>query len=91
MTAHELKTDPKPFSEVFDGRKTFDIRRDDRGFEVGDMLILRETILTGEEMKSGRELEYTGRISARTVTHIMRGPVYGLADGWVIMSISVAK
>lgn len=84
---HELKTDPAVFAAVLDGTKTYEIRKDDRGFGVGDCLVLRETASTGAEMASGASLEYTGRTITAAVTHLLRGPVYGLQDGWVILSL----
>ena len=39
---HELKTWTEYFLPVADGRKTFELRKDDRGFRVGDILRLRE-------------------------------------------------
>jgi Domain of unknown function (DUF3850) len=89
MSTHELKTDPEVFEEVFLGHKSFEIRKNDRDFQVGDMLILRETQFTGEQMRNdGRALIYTKRDLATRVTYILRGPIYGLAEGWVIMAIA---
>lgn len=85
---HELKTDPTAFQAVADGKKTYEIRKNDRGFQTGDELWLNETKYTGAEMKNGKPLEYTDRIMAVKVTHILHGPSYGLKDGWVIMSIT---
>lgn len=39
---HTLKTWPIPFEAVWQGVKTFEVRRDDRGFAVGDRLRLIE-------------------------------------------------
>ena len=39
---HELKIYKKYFNAILDGRKKFEIRRNDRGFQVGDNVILRE-------------------------------------------------
>ncbi|QOY96635.1 DUF3850 domain-containing protein [Massilia sp. UMI-21] len=83
---HELKTDPAVFAAVLAGAKTHEIRFDDRGFAVGDTLLLRETTHTGAEIKAGAPLEYTGRTTTRTVSHIQTG--YGLADGWCILSFA---
>ena len=40
--AHELKTYPKYFQETIEGNKPFEIRKNDRNFQVGDVLILKE-------------------------------------------------
>lgn len=39
---HELKTYPKYFQETIEGNKPFEIRKNDRDFQVGDVLILKE-------------------------------------------------
>lgn len=83
---HELKTDPEVFEALHQGNKTFEIRFDDRGYRVGDRLLLKETRHSGEEMKQGKPLVYTGRMMGFAVSYILRGPIYGLKEGWVIMS-----
>ena len=49
---HRLKIMPEFFRAVTDGRKTFELRKDDRGFSVGDHLVLAEW--DGEDF-TGRE------------------------------------
>jgi hypothetical protein len=88
---HELKTDADLFRGVITGAKGYEIRFDDRNFCENDVLVLRETVYTGEEMKSGKPLEYTGRVQIRVISHILRGPVYGLKEGWVILSFALRK
>ena len=39
---HLLKTWPVPFWDVVSGAKTFEVRRNDRDFKVGDYLMLKE-------------------------------------------------
>lgn len=39
---HNLKTWPQFFKEVQNGNKQFEVRKNDRHFEVGDTLILEE-------------------------------------------------
>jgi len=41
---HELKTWPDPFVALRCGRKTFEFRRDDRGFDPGNVLVLKEWV-----------------------------------------------
>jgi len=38
MQIHDLKIDPQPFADLVSGAKTCEIRNDDRGFEVDDMV-----------------------------------------------------
>lgn len=42
MTTHELKILPEYYRAVIERRKAFEIRRNDRNFQVGDELHLRE-------------------------------------------------
>jgi hypothetical protein len=88
MSTHELKTDSEVFRAVLDGTKTYEIRKNDRGFAVGDMLVLRETLHTGRDMAMGSPLVYTGREVVRRVSHMLTGPIYGLAAGWSILSLT---
>lgn len=39
---HELKCWPQYFCRVADGSKTFECRVNDRGFQPGDIIVLRE-------------------------------------------------
>lgn len=39
---HELKIWPQYFCRVEDGSKTFEVRKNDRGFQLGDTVILKE-------------------------------------------------
>jgi hypothetical protein len=86
---HELKTDPEVFQAAWEGRKTFEIRLNDRDFQVGDSLYLLETQHTGEEMRAGAPLIYTGRTQMKVVSHVLTG--YGLAPGWCCLSFEIPK
>lgn len=83
---HRLKTDPIVFDAVARGLKTFELRKDDRDFQVGDTLLLMETQYSHLEMQNGAPLVLTGNVAGRDVKYILRGPIYGLAAGWVIMA-----
>lgn len=83
---HELKCDPEVFDAVASGIKTHEIRFDDRGYKVGDGLRLLKTAYTGDEMRRGAPLVYTGAECRRVVSHVLKG--YGLAEGWVILSFA---
>ncbi len=91
MTEHELKTWPEYFAAVWDGRKTFELRRDDgRGFAVGDVLWLREWRPTDQE--------YTDRHVRARVTYVLRGTagggdvaMAGLLPSTVVMAMEVVE
>lgn len=75
---HHLKILPNYFEAVWSGDKRAELRKDDRGYEVGDVLHLHEW--DGEK--------YTGNAITVTVTHILRRcSTYGLMDGYCILSI----
>lgn len=76
--SHELKVLPEYFTAVKDGRKKFELRKDDRGFEVGDLLLLREW----------NGIEYSGRYVNCRVTYVLKG-FPGLDTNYVILSISL--
>lgn len=86
-TLHKLKTDPKVFQKSFDGVKHWEIRKDDRGFETGDKVVLLETTRSGEDINDGASLEFTGRKVSGSISYILRGPTYGLENGWCIFSL----
>lgn len=88
---HELKTDSPVFRAVFAGHKTYEIRYNDRDYHRWDILILKETESTRDEMKEGKPLVYTGNVVEVVVTHVLRGPIYGLEERWVILSIRILK
>jgi hypothetical protein len=88
-STHELKTDSEVFNRVWDQVKLYEIRKNDRNFLVDDILILKETKHTGEEMSYGAPLIYTERKIYAKVLDILNGPKYGLGEGWCIMSIRI--
>lgn len=69
---HELKTWPEYFQEVKSGKKTFEIRKNDRDFKVGDILVLKEWKCKGHNQVMPNELvgEYTGDELRMRVTYI---------------------
>ena len=84
---HTLKTDPAVFDRSAMGRKPWEIRLNDRDFQVGDTVTLQETKHSGAEMRNGAPLDFTGTELNGQITYVLRGPKYGLADGWCIFSV----
>ncbi|WP_292948992.1 MULTISPECIES: DUF3850 domain-containing protein [unclassified Neptuniibacter] len=82
---HDLKTDPEVFQLSKDGLKDWEIRFNDRDFKVGDVIQLRKTKFSGNEMSKGLPLVYTKDVLVREITAVVSG--YGLQEGWVILSV----
>jgi hypothetical protein len=57
VSEHRLKCWPEPFAALRDGSKAFEFRRDDRGFAVGDLLVLREWRPQRERLAGGTPYE----------------------------------
>ena len=86
MTTHTLKCWPAPFQALIDGIKTFEYRVNDRDYEVGDYLLLREW---NPEAAEGTD-PYTGREINVLVTYMLRGGKFGLPKKYVVMSVKLS-
>lgn len=95
MTIHKLKIWPQFYEAVADGHKPFEVRKDDRGYKVGDLLELHEfdPHVVNPEKRLGQLGHtgpgvYTGRSLTRYVSYIMRGGQHGIAEGFVVLGLS---
>lgn len=84
MKIHDLKVWPDFFDALADGRKPFEVRKNDRDYAVGDTLHLRE-------YAPGPDL-YTGREVVRFVTYMISGDdplgyAFGVQPGFVVLGI----
>ncbi len=71
----QIKIKPEYYKAVLSGLKTFEIRKDDRNYQVGDTVCLNE-------WDGG---DYTGRYTKVTITYVLRDvPEYGLMPGYCI-------
>ena len=76
MTQHILKTNPEIWDAIARGEKRFEIRRDDRNYKTGDLVVLcRGTESTIPQLHF-------------VVGYILRDAVdYGLREGFVIFQL----
>jgi hypothetical protein len=81
---HELKCWPEYFKAVKSGNKTFEVRKFDRPFAVGDTLVLREY--------DPKIRNYTGQEEKRKISYLFdltylpdgESPIYG---GYVVLGL----
>lgn len=78
---HDLKTWSEPWAYVASGHKTYEVRRDDRDYQVGDLLLLREY--------DPEASAFTGWAVLVQVKHVTRGPPSPLPEGVVVLGIEV--
>lgn len=78
---HELKIHPRYLDDVISGRKTFEIRRDDRGYQIGDTLVL----------KGWDGISYSGKAVRAQVTYMIDDRFTGLMPGYAVMGIALEK
>lgn len=80
MKTHHLKMWPVYFAQTKLGNKNFEIRKNDRDFHVGDVLILEEFDITSKK--------YTGNTISVVVTYTT---FFGCADGYIVMGVRERK
>lgn len=80
MATHELKTIRSMFEDILEKGKRFEIRKDDRGFQIGDELILRE--IDGDP----DAYVYTGRWIKSKIKYILRN-FKGIEPDYCILGI----
>lgn len=78
---HELRIDPEHYERVQDGSKTFEIRRNDRNYQEGQVVMLREWRRGG--IAEGKR--YSGREHVARIGYIAD---YKQQPGYVVFSLS---
>ena len=80
---HAVKTEPEYFSDVIEGWKTFEVRKNDRGYLAGDYLALNEY-----EPKAGVPDQncYTGKSALFIIRYVLDDPAY-CKKGYVVLGL----
>lgn len=99
MAEHILKCWPNSYDAIASGVKRFEWRKDDRGFEVGDVLVLQKWDPTpgsgigprGYVLRHQQGKVMEVRTEQRVcVTYILRGQ-FGVPPDYCVMSIEREK
>lgn len=72
---HELKILPEYYNQVIAGNKNWELRKNDRGFKVGDLIVIHEWFE-----------DYTGREILGIIKFILENYT-GIESGYCILSI----
>jgi hypothetical protein len=96
MSTHELKCWPDFFDAVVRGEKPFEVRKNDRGYQRGDVLVLRKydpiARFGGRHyMNEGDYVANAEDAEACTVhvTYVLSG--FGIEPGFVAMGLSLRR
>lgn len=81
-TEHELKCNTEYFARVQSGQKTFEIRKNDRDYQVGDILVLQEFLSDkGEYPDWGSSLR----------AEIIYMTSFAQKEGYVVLGLNLLK
>lgn len=85
MTTHRLKVFIKYADAIMDGTKTFEIRKNDRGYEVGDKIVF--SVVSNEGISVGDAVRHPLNGTAYRIDYIL-DDFEGLAQKYVALAIS---
>lgn len=78
IKVHNLKIKPQYFNDVVCGIKTFEVRKNDRDFEIGDLMVL----------EAYDNKKYTGSFVNTEITYILDDPRF-CKEGYVILGFKI--
>ena len=74
---HQIKCWPEYFKAIVDGTKNFEVRNNDRDYQVGDRLYLAEW----------EDDKYTGMVVTKPITYVLEGGQFGIEAGYVVLGL----
>lgn len=82
---HALKTWDVYFDAIYDGRKPFEVRYDDRGYQTGDVLLLQRW----EPDRRDYTRDGSGHPAtiSKRVSYVLTGGQFGVQPGYVVMGL----
>lgn len=83
MTRHSLKAWMPYFQDILDGKKTFEFRKNDCNYSVGDEVILREY--------DSEKDEFTDRQIFGKITYLIAGSSFGIPEGYCVFGFHTTR
>lgn len=74
---HYLKTETEYYQAIEQGKKKFELRKNDRNFQVHDIVVLEEVV---NGVKTGRSLPQI------EILYVLKGGKYGLPEDYCIFN-----
>lgn len=91
QSIHELKTVNRYWDAVVAGTKTFEVRRNDRAFQTGDVIVLTRTTESGHydtrpEDRLG-DGAFTKSQRSFRITYLLQGGQFGIEPGYCVLGL----
>ena len=89
MTYHCLKLSTRYYDAVDNGTKPFEVRRNDRGFRIGDTIEFMRVDEDGNTIQNGKG---TNDYSVKKITFILTHEDFpqGVSEGYVVLGLTDA-
>ncbi len=81
MKIHKLKLDINFCDAVFDGKKTFEVRKNDRGYQTGD----RIKFIPIDSNNQANTIHHKIENREYQITYVLNG--WGIKNGYVVLAI----
>lgn len=87
-TEHKLKTWPRYWDAVASGEKTFEVRRNDRAFQTGDVVVLEkfDPDRRAYEMDS-YQINAKPKSIRKRITFLLQGGQFGIEPGYCVLGL----
>ena len=90
MAIHQLKTHARYFDAVAEGRKTFEVRKNDRAFQTGDIL---ELVKVENDYPHAYIAPPGAHWSAKhtirkRITYLLQGGQFGIEPGFCVLGLA---
>lgn len=85
---HKLKTLPNYWDAIKRGDKNFEVRRDDRGFQRGDTVVLEK--YCPRDGYAWRDPRGHAMTITRQITYVLTGGQFGIEAGFVVLGLNAS-
>jgi hypothetical protein len=87
MSHHKLKCLDDFYQDVITGKKTFEVRKNDRDFAIGDTIDQQEITVGPNQFTGLDEFSYTGETMKMEITYMLKGGRWGIEEGYCVLGI----
>lgn len=87
MTEHKLKTLARYWDAVAAGTKTFEVRKNDRAFQTGDILVLEKFGEDGFYEMESYEITAKPKSIRKKITYLLQGGQFGIEPSYCVLGL----